>query len=96
MADDNIISFEEYRRKLRGVDYGEGPIAELFKKDLRDQQDLVDWYRFHHTFNRPFRRHHPARQPDLRGLRRVPAEGLVDDRDLLERGDSLNAATISS
>jgi len=53
MADDNkIISFEEYRRKLRGADYEESPLSEMFNQDLREQEDLVAWYSFHQTFNR--------------------------------------------
>lgn len=49
---DNIISFEDYRRKLRGTGYREDPLSEVFRKDLREQQDLLDWYLFHRRFSR--------------------------------------------
>ena len=49
---DNIFSFEEYREKKLGRKHGENPLDELFRKDLRDQRDLLDWYSFHNTFNK--------------------------------------------
>lgn len=49
---DNIISFEEYREKKLGRMQEESPLNELFKKDLREQRDLLDWYSFHNIFNK--------------------------------------------
>ncbi|MCL4440718.1 MAG: hypothetical protein M1609_09075 [Firmicutes bacterium] len=49
---DNIFSFEEYREKKLGRKHGENPLDELFRKDLRDQRDLLDWYSFHNIFNK--------------------------------------------
>jgi len=48
---DNIFSFEEYREKKLGRQRREGPLDELFRKDLREQKDLLDWYSFHNIFN---------------------------------------------
>ncbi len=52
MSNDNIISFEEYRRKKAGKNYREDDLSAIFRKDLREQEDLTDWYLFHNTFNK--------------------------------------------
>ena len=49
---DNIISFEEYREKKLGRRCRDSPLDELFRKDLREQRDLLDWYSFHNIFNK--------------------------------------------
>jgi hypothetical protein len=49
---EKIISFEEYRVKKLGRKQEESPLNELFKKDLREQKDLLDWYWFHNQFNK--------------------------------------------
>jgi len=49
---DNIFSFEEYREKKLGRKLQESPLDELFRKDLREQRDLLDWYSFHNIFNK--------------------------------------------
>lgn len=48
----NVISFEHYRRVKLGQAYQEDALSALFKKDLRDQTDLLMWYMFHQTFNK--------------------------------------------
>lgn len=52
MEDNKIISFEDYRRKRAGNDYREDAISSIFRKDLREQKDLIDWYSFHRIFNK--------------------------------------------
>lgn len=49
---DNIISFEEFRRKKEKAESENAPIMQILKKDLREQEDLVDWYLFHSSFNK--------------------------------------------
>ena len=48
----NIISFEEYRKRRGGHSYREDALSRLFKKDLREQEDLIGWYQFHRRFNK--------------------------------------------
>lgn len=52
MENGNIISFEEYRKKKTGQSYKEDALSQLFKKDLREQGDLIGWYQFHKRFNK--------------------------------------------
>ncbi|NQT10606.1 MAG: hypothetical protein HQ573_05495 [Desulfobacteraceae bacterium] len=52
MENGNIISFEEYRKKKSGQPYKEDALSQLFKKDLREQGDLIGWYQFHKRFNK--------------------------------------------
>lgn len=52
LMSDNIFSFEEYREKKLGRQRRESPLDELFRKDLREQRDLLDWYSFHNIFNK--------------------------------------------
>ena len=49
---DNIISFEEFRLKKKKTESENDPIMQVLKKDLREQEDLVDWYLFHSSFNK--------------------------------------------
>jgi hypothetical protein len=49
---DNIISFEEFRLKKKKIESENDPIMQILKKDLREQEDLVDWYLFHSLFNK--------------------------------------------
>lgn len=48
---DNVISFEEYLKKKKGKDYNPD-LSDIFKKDLREQTDLLDWYIFHNSINK--------------------------------------------
>jgi len=48
---DNIISFEEFRLEKKRAESENDPIMQILKKDLREQEDLVDWYLFHSSFN---------------------------------------------
>ena len=52
MENGNIISFEEYRKEKSGQPYKEDALSQLFKKDLREQGDLIGWYQFHKRFNK--------------------------------------------
>lgn len=53
MNDDKIISFEEFRLKKKNQDGNDdNPISKVLNQDLREQQDLLDWYLFHSSFNR--------------------------------------------
>ncbi|MBD3216611.1 MAG: hypothetical protein GF311_28610 [Candidatus Lokiarchaeota archaeon] len=53
MSDDNnIISFEEYRRKKRGDAPSDSALDRVLRKDLREQEDLITWYQYHKDFNR--------------------------------------------
>jgi hypothetical protein len=52
MNNDNIISFEEYRQKKAGKNYREDAFTAIFRKDLREQEDLINWYLFHKDFNK--------------------------------------------
>lgn len=53
MNDDKIISFEEFRLKKKNQDVNDdNPISKVLNQDLREQQDLLDWYLFHSSFNR--------------------------------------------
>ena len=49
---DNVISFEEFRVKKQQAESKDDPITQVLKKDLREQEDVVDWYLFHRSFNR--------------------------------------------
>jgi hypothetical protein len=49
---DNIISFEEFRPEKKKAESENDPIMQVLKKDLREQEDLVDWYLFHSSFNK--------------------------------------------
>ena len=49
---DNIISFEEFRLEKKKAESENDPIMKVLKKDLREQEDLVDWYLFHSSFNK--------------------------------------------
>jgi len=48
----NIVSFEEYRKKKLGNNYQEDALSAIFKQDLREQTDLLEWYWFYNTFNK--------------------------------------------
>ena len=48
----NIISFEEFRLKKERAESENDPIMQVLKKDLREQEELVDWYLFHRGFNK--------------------------------------------
>lgn len=48
----NIVSFEEYRKQKAGIRYQEDALSAVFKKDLREQTDLLDWYLFHRIINK--------------------------------------------
>lgn len=50
--DKKIISFEEYRMKKLGDRYQKDVFSELFSRDLKEQTGLLEWYLFHHTFNK--------------------------------------------
>ena len=52
MDNNNIVSFEEYRKKKTGNNYQEDALSAIFKKDLREQTDLLQWYMFHNIFNK--------------------------------------------
>nr|VFK66640.1 MAG: hypothetical protein BECKUNK1418G_GA0071005_110113 [Candidatus Kentron sp. UNK]VFK72131.1 MAG: hypothetical protein BECKUNK1418H_GA0071006_109714 [Candidatus Kentron sp. UNK] len=52
MDNKNIISFEEYRKRKLGSSYKEDTLSDLFKKDLREQDDLIEWYQFHKRLNK--------------------------------------------
>ncbi len=52
MSENKIISFEEFRLKKEGNDSLRNAITQVVNKDLREQEDLIDWYLFHSKFNR--------------------------------------------
>ena len=52
MEERKIISFEEYRKRKAGNSFKEDPLSEVFKKDLREQKELLEWYSFHEAFNK--------------------------------------------
>lgn len=52
MEDNKIISFEDHRRQKAGASYKEDALSSIFKKDLREQTDLLSWYLFHRDFNK--------------------------------------------
>ena len=52
MSNHKIISFEEYRKQKAGNSYREDVLSAVFKKDLRDQTDLLNWYLFHKELNK--------------------------------------------
>jgi hypothetical protein len=49
---DKIISFEEFRLKKQKAESENDPLMQVLKKDLREQEELVDWYLFHSHFNK--------------------------------------------
>ena len=52
MDEDKIISFEEYRNKKSDtLSEEDNLLSTILNKDLREQNDLLDWYSFHHLFN---------------------------------------------
>jgi hypothetical protein len=52
MDDNKIISFEDYRKRKAGTSYKEDALSSIFKKDLREQTDLLNWYLFHRDINK--------------------------------------------
>lgn len=52
MSENNIISFEEFRKKKKNEESSDNPLTQVLKKDLREQEDLVSWYLFHNSFNK--------------------------------------------
>jgi hypothetical protein len=52
LNDVKIISFEDYRKQNAGSSYREDALSAIFKKDLREQTDLLSWYLFHRNFNK--------------------------------------------
>ncbi len=53
MSDDNnIISFEEFRRKKTGDAPSDSALERVLGKDLREQDDLITWYQYHKDFNK--------------------------------------------
>ncbi|MFO7751353.1 MAG: hypothetical protein R6V54_14795 [Desulfobacteraceae bacterium] len=48
----NIISFEEFRLKKKKAESENDPIMQVLKRDLREQEELVDWYLFNRSFNK--------------------------------------------
>lgn len=52
MDDNKIISFEDYRKQKAGSSYKEDALTVIFKKDLREQTELLNWYLFHRDFNK--------------------------------------------
>lgn len=51
MDDNKIISFEDRKQKA-GIHYKEDALSGIFKKDLREQTDLLKWYLFHRNVNK--------------------------------------------
>jgi len=53
MSDDNnIISFEEFKRKKRGDASSNSALDHMLGQDLRVQDDLITWYQYHKDFNK--------------------------------------------
>jgi hypothetical protein len=52
MSDDNLISLETYRKENQDHDYRRNALSEVFNKDLREQADLMQWYRIHRIINK--------------------------------------------
>jgi hypothetical protein len=52
MYENKIISFEEFKLKKEGNDSLRSAITQVLNKNLREQEDLIDWYLFHNSFNR--------------------------------------------
>lgn len=52
MYKNKIISFEDYRKQKAGSGYKEDALTAIFKKDLREQTELLNWYLFHRDFNK--------------------------------------------
>ena len=51
MSDEKIISFEEFRSRRNRSEYQDDLLSGILQKDLREQNDLIDWYVFHRMFN---------------------------------------------
>jgi len=51
MDDNKIISFEDRKQKT-GIHYKEDALSGIFKKDFREQADLLKWYLFHRNVNK--------------------------------------------
>lgn len=52
MSKNKIISFEEFRLNRQGNNSPDNAVTQVLKKDLREQEDLIDWYLFHKSFNK--------------------------------------------
>ena len=52
MSDENVVPFLEFLRRRKGEDAPDVHLAEVFRKDLREQTDLLHWYGFHRLFNK--------------------------------------------
>ena len=52
MEDNKIVSFEDYRRQKTGPSFKGDALSSIFKEDLREQTDLLNWYMFHKNFNK--------------------------------------------
>ena len=71
MSDDKVISFEDYRKQKAGSIYQEDALTVIFKKDLKEQTDLLNWYLFHRNINKYklfvhclFYQNHSSKNPD--------------------------------
>jgi hypothetical protein len=52
MDNDNVIPFEEYRKKKMGSAYQKDMFSEMFSRDLRDQPEMIAWYEFNKAFHK--------------------------------------------
>lgn len=90
MKDNKIISFEDYRRQKAGSTYEEDALSAIFKKDLREQTDLLNWYLFHRDFNKYKLFVHCLFSQNHQIRRRNPNSGyvIVFGEDEMERSTS--------
>jgi hypothetical protein len=52
MTENNIISFEEFLLKRKSEGTKDNALTQVLKQDLRKQEDVLDWYLFHNSFNK--------------------------------------------
>lgn len=52
MERDNVISFANFKRTRFGDPLKENPLSKMMEKDLRDQNELIQWYIFHSMVNK--------------------------------------------
>lgn len=52
MEKDNVVSFDTFRKMRFGESIKDDSLSAIFKKDLREQPELIQWYIFHNMVNK--------------------------------------------